>query len=113
MSTFLIASSIGFGSVVFGFIATFAYFVPTSFSDADRWPLHFLGKVSGVDSETSEGKDVREPGAEIPVTEQVLERLEALKLIRREHACVIPRPAIARYALQEISVTSKKEDHEG
>ncbi len=61
MSTFRIASNIGSGSIVFGFIATIAYFVPTSFSDADQWPLQFLGKVSGVDSGTSKGKDVREP----------------------------------------------------
>ncbi len=63
MSTFRIASSIGigFGSVVFGFIATFAYFVPKSFPDADQWPLYFLGKVSEVDSGKGEGTQVREP----------------------------------------------------
>lgn len=44
-------------------------------------------------------KDTREPGAEIALAEQTLERLEALRLIRRTEDGVIVRPAIGRYAL--------------
>ncbi|MEX2672855.1 MAG: TIGR02678 family protein [Phycisphaeraceae bacterium] len=44
-------------------------------------------------------KDARVPGAEVALTEQTLDRLEALRLVRRTEDGVIVRPAIGRYAL--------------
>lgn len=44
-------------------------------------------------------KDVSEPGAEIALTEQTIERLEALRLVRRTDEGVVPLPALGRYAL--------------
>lgn len=44
-------------------------------------------------------KDVSEPGAEIALTEQTIERLEALRLVRRTDDGVVPLPALGRYAL--------------
>jgi len=50
-------------------------------------------------------KGVCEPGAEIFLAEQTLDRLEALRLIRLSSEGVIPLPAIARYALGELQIT--------
>lgn len=47
----------------------------------------------------------REPGAEAALTEQTVDRLEALRLIRRVEDGVAVRPAIARYALDAPRVT--------
>jgi uncharacterized protein (TIGR02678 family) len=44
-------------------------------------------------------KDVAEPGAEVAMTERTLDRLEALRLVRRAEDGVIPLPALGRYAL--------------
>lgn len=46
-------------------------------------------------------RDVREPGAERRLCAQAVERLEALRLVRRTADGVEPRPALARYALAE------------
>jgi len=43
-------------------------------------------------------RDVREPGAEVVLAADAIERLEALGLIRRTEHGVLPLPAIARYA---------------
>ncbi len=48
-------------------------------------------------------KEVREPGAETILAEQTIERLVALRLARTSVDGVIPLPAIARFALGEIS----------
>lgn len=45
-----------------------------------------------------------EPGAEVGLTTQALDRLEALRLIRREPDSVQARPALSRYALAEPTV---------
>jgi len=45
-------------------------------------------------------KAAREPGAEVGLTQQTLDRLEALRLIRRVEDGVETRPALARYALE-------------
>lgn len=45
-------------------------------------------------------KEARMPGAEVALAEQTLDRLEALRLIRRTEDGVIVRPAIGRYALE-------------
>ena len=44
-------------------------------------------------------RDVAEPGAEIGLTERTLDRLEALRLVRRTEDGVMPLPALGRYAL--------------
>lgn len=48
-------------------------------------------------------KEATQPGAARALCSQTVERLEALRLVRRTaaapHAAVVPRPAIARYAL--------------
>lgn len=44
-------------------------------------------------------KDVSEAGAEIALTAQTIERLEALRLVRRTDDGVVPLPALGRYAL--------------
>jgi uncharacterized protein (TIGR02678 family) len=44
-------------------------------------------------------KDVAEPGAEMPLLTQTLQRLKSLRLIRWTDGVVAPLPAIARYAL--------------
>lgn len=44
-------------------------------------------------------KDVGEPGAEVALTEQAVERLEALRLVRRTDDGMVPLPALGRYAL--------------
>ena len=48
-------------------------------------------------------KDAQEPGAEHHLVADSLERLEALRLIYRTAAGIVPRPAIARYALGEVT----------
>ncbi|HVL98186.1 MAG TPA: TIGR02678 family protein [Egibacteraceae bacterium] len=45
-------------------------------------------------------KAVTEPGADVALAEATLDRLEALALVRRTPDGVVPRAAIARYALQ-------------
>jgi uncharacterized protein (TIGR02678 family) len=44
-------------------------------------------------------KDVAEPGAEVALTERTIDRLEALRLVRRTEDGVLPLPALGRYAL--------------
>ena len=46
-------------------------------------------------------KNVTEPGMEKTLTNQVLERLNGLRLIRKIEELVIPLPAIARYGLRK------------
>lgn len=44
-------------------------------------------------------KGITQPGADIDLAEQTLDRLEALRLVRRTAHGVVPSPAVARYAL--------------
>ena len=44
-------------------------------------------------------KDVAEPGGEVALTERTIDRLEALRLVRRTEDGVMPLPALGRYAL--------------
>jgi len=46
-------------------------------------------------------RDVTQPGADETLTEQTIDRLEALGLVRRTADGVVPLPAIARYALAD------------
>jgi uncharacterized protein (TIGR02678 family) len=50
-------------------------------------------------------RTAREPGAEIDLTEQALQRLEALKLVRRTGDEAHALPALSRYAVGEPEVT--------
>jgi len=46
-------------------------------------------------------KDAGAPGAEVALTEQTVDRLEALRLVRRTDEGVVPLPALGRYALEQ------------
>jgi uncharacterized protein (TIGR02678 family) len=46
-------------------------------------------------------KDVAERGAEVALANETIERLEALRLVRRTADGVIPLPALGRYALRD------------
>lgn len=50
-------------------------------------------------------KDVSEPGAEFTLTEQTIDRLEALRLVRRTDDGVVPLPTLGRYALDSVEET--------
>ncbi|HEX9822326.1 MAG TPA: TIGR02678 family protein [Methylomirabilota bacterium] len=50
-------------------------------------------------------KDVAEPGAEVALTGRTIDRLEALRLVRRTEAGVVPLPALGRYALDDALTT--------
>jgi uncharacterized protein (TIGR02678 family) len=47
-------------------------------------------------------RDAREPGAEKELTEQALERLEALRLVHRTPGGVVPLAAVGRFALAGV-----------
>jgi uncharacterized protein (TIGR02678 family) len=49
-------------------------------------------------------RDVTDPGAEKRLAAEAMERLEALRLVRRTADGVLPRPALSRYALAEPRV---------
>jgi uncharacterized protein (TIGR02678 family) len=49
-------------------------------------------------------KDAREPGAESALAEEAVTRLARLKLVRREGAAVVARPALLRYAVRTARV---------
>lgn len=49
-------------------------------------------------------KSAREPGAERELAQIALDKLDKLQLIHRENGWIHPRPAIARFALQEAQV---------
>ncbi len=53
-------------------------------------------------------KDVGEAGAEVALTHRVVERLEALKLVRRVDGGVVPLPALARYRAGEVKTGSEE-----
>ena len=46
-------------------------------------------------------KDAREAGAEVQLAEEAVDRLEALRLVKREQNGVQPLPALHRYAISE------------
>ncbi len=54
-------------------------------------------------------RDVSEPNAEYSLVEMALRRLEALQLITRFEDGVVPRPAIARYAIGTVEVANDPE----
>jgi uncharacterized protein (TIGR02678 family) len=46
-------------------------------------------------------KDAREAGAEVQLAEEAVNRLDALRLVKREQNGVQPLPALHRYAISE------------
>jgi uncharacterized protein (TIGR02678 family) len=52
-------------------------------------------------------KNVAEPGAEIALTERTVDRLEALRLVRRTAGGVVPLPAVARFGLARSAQTTE------
>lgn len=57
-------------------------------------------------------RGAREPGAEVMLLQSALERLAALRLVRREGNGVTPLPAIARYAVAEPTLAGEAEQLE-
>ncbi|MGH9183748.1 MAG: TIGR02678 family protein [Acidimicrobiales bacterium] len=55
-------------------------------------------------------KDVTDPGAEVALADQAVDRLAALRLARRGAEGVVPLPAIARYALDPPDLPPHLED---
>ena len=55
-------------------------------------------------------KDVVQPGAEVAASDQTIDRLESLRLVKRTEDGVLPLPAIARYALDGVREASANED---
>ncbi|GGU26532.1 TIGR02678 family protein [Lentzea flava] len=53
-------------------------------------------------------RNASEPGAEAELVEQALTRLTALHLVHRDHDHVSARPALARYALAEPTITTTR-----
>jgi len=54
-------------------------------------------------------KDVVQPGAEVAVLAQTVDRLESLRLVKRTEDSVLPLPAIARYALDNVREASRED----
>jgi uncharacterized protein (TIGR02678 family) len=52
-------------------------------------------------------KNVAEPGAEITLTERTVDRLEALRLLRRTAGGVVPLPAVARFGLARSALMTE------
>ena len=53
-------------------------------------------------------KSAREPGAEADLARNALDRLEMLRLIRRDGDGVYPLPALARFALGDAELVTRK-----
>jgi uncharacterized protein (TIGR02678 family) len=58
-------------------------------------------------------RSAREPGAEEELTEQALVKLTALRVVSRRGETVVPRPALARFALGEPVVRASPADATG
>jgi len=58
-------------------------------------------------------KDVAEPGAEMALLTQTLQRLRALRLIRWSDGLVTPLPAVARYALGDPVIPDSARNLDG
>lgn len=61
--------------------------------------LHALVRRLAHEHQSYWRRSTRDPGAEVALAEHALERLEALRLIRRAGEIVFPRPALARFGL--------------
>jgi uncharacterized protein (TIGR02678 family) len=56
-------------------------------------------------------KDMVQPGAEVVAVTQTVDRLESLRLLKRTEDGVLPLPAIARYALDNVREASTSEEN--
>lgn len=61
--------------------------------------LHTLVRHLAAEHRAYWRRSTRDPGAEVPLVEQALERLAALRLVRRRADNVHPLPALARFGL--------------
>jgi uncharacterized protein (TIGR02678 family) len=61
--------------------------------------LHALARRLANEHQAYWRRSTRDPGAEVGLVEHALERLVALRLIRRSGDAIHPLPALARYAL--------------
>jgi uncharacterized protein (TIGR02678 family) len=66
--------------------------------------LHERVRALAAEHKSYWRKHATEPGAEVELTAQAVNRLEALRLIRREPDGVTARPALTRYALAAATI---------
>jgi len=66
--------------------------------------LHAYIRRQAVEHRSYWRRDAAEPGADVELTALALDRLEALRLVRRTGAHVNALPALARYALAEPTI---------
>ncbi len=70
--------------------------------------LHERVRVLAQEHRSYWRRNATEPGAEAELVEQALTRLVALHLAHRDHDQVRARPALARYALAEPTITTTR-----
>ncbi|MCR3749618.1 TIGR02678 family protein [Lentzea californiensis] len=70
--------------------------------------LHDRVRVLAQEHRSYWRRNATEPGAESELVEQALTRLVALHLVHRDHDQVSARPALARYALAEPTITTTR-----
>ena len=58
-------------------------------------------------------RSTREPGAEVSLVADALDRLAALRLVRRDGGYVYPLPAVARFGVAAPTFTDDRERLEG
>jgi uncharacterized protein (TIGR02678 family) len=66
--------------------------------------LHGHIRQQAVAHRTYWRRNATEPGAEVELTDNALDRLEALRLVTRDGPVVTALPALARYALAEPTI---------
>lgn len=66
--------------------------------------LHERVRDAAVEHRTYWRRDAAEPGAEVELVAQALDRLRALRLVDTDDTGVLARPALARYAVAEVTV---------
>lgn len=70
--------------------------------------LHDRVRILAQEHRSYWRRNATEPGAESELVEQALTRLVALRLVHRDHDQVRARPALARYALAEPTITTTR-----
>ncbi|MBB5868600.1 uncharacterized protein (TIGR02678 family) [Allocatelliglobosispora scoriae] len=80
---------------------------PTGQSVSD---LHLLTRRLASEHKAYWRKNATDPGAEVDLVAEALATLRALKLIAVEGESVVPRPAIARYAVAPPTVSARREE---
>ena len=74
--------------------------------------LHALVRRLAAEHRAYWRRSTREPGAEVALVDHALERLEALRLVRREPGAVHPRAALTRFGLAPPSFPDEIPDRE-